>query len=315
MVPGLSAAKAAAARADDTVIPFQVEGMPVRGRLVRLGAVADTIIGRHDYPPAISRVLGETLVLTAMLGAALKFDGVFILQTQSKGPMTLMVTDYDTAGRLRGYARFEPEAVARISRGDDREPAFNRLVGAGHMAFTVDQGPDSERYQGIVGLEGASVADCAHAYFRQSEQLQTAIKLAAGRDAGGRWRAGGIMVQRLPGEPDALDSDAGEDAGEDNWRRAVALMSSARDEELTDPGLTPEGLLWRLFHEDGVRVFEGPSLDAGCRCGRGRVEEVLRSFAVDDLADMADDGRITVTCEFCNTAYVFAVSELDLAAG
>jgi molecular chaperone Hsp33 len=297
---------------DDIILPFQIENGEARGRLVRLGEVADTILNRHDYPPSESTVLGEALVLASLLGGALKMDGVFTLQTQSDGPLNLLVVDYDGSGRLRGYARttnMDETVGGADGDADESEVSFPRLMGKGHLAFTIDPGPGSERYQGVVELAGASLTECAHEYFRNSEQLETAIKLTAKQvddGAGGLvWRAGGIMVQRLPEQAAGLDEEEREDA----WRRAVTLMSSTRDEELVDADMPPTQLLYRLFHEDGVRVFSPTELHAACRCSEDRIRNVLQTFPADDIADMTVDGRIVVTCEFCRAEYVFAPAE------
>lgn len=300
-------------RHDDIMLPFQIENGEARGRLVRLGEVADTILNRHAYPPSESTVLGEALVLASLLGGALKMDGVFTLQTQSDGPLNLLVVDYDGSGRLRGYARstnMEEAAEQGEADAGGKDVSFPRLVGKGHLAFTIDPGPGSERYQGVIELAGASLTDCAHEYFRTSEQLETAIKLTARQvddGAGGLvWRAGGIMVQRLPERSGDLDEEEREDA----WRRAVTLMSSTRDEELVDSAMLPTQLLYRLFHEDGVRVFTPTDLHAACRCSEQRIRNVLETFPADDIADMTVDGKIAVTCEFCRAEYVFTPEEL-----
>ncbi len=289
---------------EDMMLPFQIENGEARGRLVQLGDVVDTILNRHAYGHDESVVLGEALVLAALLGGALKMDGVFTLQTQSDGDLNLLVADYDGTGRLRGYVRSSGD-----SDGSETGRSFPRLVGKGHLAFTIDPGPGSERYQGVVELTGATLAECAHEYFRTSEQLETAIKLTARKvpDAtgGSSWRAGGIMVQRLPEQGGMMDEDEREDA----WRRAVTLMSSAQDDELTDPHLQPTQLLYRLFHEDGVRVFNPTELNAGCRCSEDRIRGVLRTFTADDIADMTVDDQIVVTCEFCTASYEFAPNE------
>ena len=187
-------------------------------------------------------------------------------------------------------------------------------MGAGYLAVTVDQGDDTELYQGYVALEGATLTDCAHAYFRQSEQIEAGLRLAVARlddDDGGHWRAGGMMVQRLPTE--APDRD-GEEAREDAWREALAMMGSLRDAELTDPALSPDRLLYRLFHQGGVRVFRPVALDVGCRCSAQRIRSVLASFRPEERAEMVVDGRILVTCEFCNSSYGFAPEDFAVPA-
>lgn len=293
--------------ADDLLQPFQVEGANLRGRLIRLGPVVDRILARHEYPEPVSILLGQALVLAAALAGALKFDGIFTLQTKSDGPISTLVADYRTPGALRGYAGFDRSAFAPGS-GLTATSSISRLLGAGYLAFTVDQGAESERYQGIVELAGGTLAECAHRYFQQSEQLEAGIRLAVGQsaDADGklRWRAGGIMVQRLP-QP-GLEDEAGQDA----WTRAMALLGTARDQELCDPALGAPALLYRLFHEDGVRIFTPQGLSDTCRCSRERVRSVLRSFPPEEISAMVVEGSITATCEFCNTAYRFAPDDV-----
>jgi molecular chaperone Hsp33 len=225
---------------------------------------------------------------------------VFTLQTKGDGPIRLMVADITSGGDVRGYAQFDAERLAKLGEGSFSVP---RLLGAGYLAFTVDQGPHTERYQGIVELTGATLADCVHHYFRQSEQLDSVVKVAAGRAAGG-WRAGALMLQRLPPAAGAADEV------EDGWRRALAFMASSTEEELLDERLAPNDLLYRLFHEDGVRVFAQSSLRAGCRCSRERVERVLRSLPADEIEGFKIDGLITVTCEFCSARYEFSDSQV-----
>ena len=292
---------------DDLVLPFQAEQADVLGRLVKLGPVVDTILTRHAYPEPVSKLLGEAVALTALLGAALKFDGKFILQASTDGPVDLLVADYVVPGRLRGYARFSPEKVAAL--GEDVE-VLSELLGQGHFAMTIDRGSDTERYQGVVPLEGESLTEAADIYFRQSEQLPTFIRLAVakhyrGGQAGGSWawRAGGLLVQKLTREGGhGQERDAFE---EEDWTRARMLAETVEDHELLDPLLPPDRLLYRLFHEEQVRAFPAVSLESYCSCSRARVEELLRRFTADDLQDMVVDGEVWVTCEFCNSRYRF----------
>jgi len=299
--------------ADDRILPFQIEATQLRGRLVRLGPLVDEILHHHRYPKLVATRLAEALALTAALAAALKYDGIFTLQIKGDGPVRLLVADATSAGQMRGYAQFDEAAVTALAL-QDADPSVPRLFGAGYLAFTVDQGQHTERYQGIVELEGATLAECIHAYFRQSEQLEAAILIATRPPIGetaenAGWRAGALMLQRLP--PEGPDETEREDA-EESWRRAVMLMGSCSTTELTDPGLPSEDLLYRLFHEDGVRVFRSIPLKAECRCSRERVERVLASLGSADREEMKIEGRIFVTCEFCGRTYDF--SEADLAA-
>jgi molecular chaperone Hsp33 len=292
---------------DDLVQPFRIDPFALRGRLVRLGPTIDRILSQHAYPEPVAGMLGEAITLAVVLAGALKYEGVFTLQTKGDGPIRLMVADVSTSGAVRGYAQYDAAKLeAALSAAAVGVPG---LVGSGYIAFTVDQGEDTDRYQGIVELAGATLAECAQHYFRQSEQIQAGIKLSVGR-AGrrGTWRGGGLMLQRVP--PEGGYGVIADDV-EDGWRRAMVLMSSATAEELVDPDLPPHRLLFRLFHEDGVRVYDTHSLEARCRCSRERVEGILRLFSPDELEDMREEGVTTVTCEFCNQSYVFDEADLD----
>lgn len=300
---------------DDLVQPFQVEPGLVRGRLVRLGPAIDTILRRHDYPEPVAIMLGELLVLTAVFAGALKFDGLLTLQTQSDGPINMMVADFATPGALRGYARYDSAALDQVL-GSEQAPAgpVPRLLGAGHLAFTVDLGPDTEAYQGYVELVGATLAECAHSYFRQSEQLEAGLRLAVARRngdrRGSRWRAGALMVQSMPVAGAAAESLEAHEDRDDAWRQALTLVGTLEDRELTDPTLLPNEILYRLFHESGVRVYRPLPLDVGCRCSRARVRRMLESFDGKELAEMVVERRIVVTCQFCNAAYDFAEDDI-----
>lgn len=293
--------------ADNRVQPFAIEGMNVRGRAARLGTVADRTIRAHDYPGPVAEIVGQSIALVALLGSMLKDDGVITLQTKSDGPVSMLVADFRTPGIVRGYAKLSREEPP----DPEAAPTFTDLVGRGYLALTVDPGKEKERYQGVVELEGASLADCAVKYFRQSEQIPTALKLSAAPDrVSGHWRAGGIMVQNLANDDttgEADDTAASQRGAEvdDDWNRAAILMESTRSEELLDPQLDLHRLLFRLFHEDGVRVYDPLNVRYGCRCSRQRIAHVLNRFSKDELADMIVDGKIQVTCEFCNETYDF----------
>ena len=310
---------------DDIVLPFATVRSRVAGRIVRLGAAADIILSAHDYPESVSELLGEATALTALLGAPLKDGGRLILQTKGDGPVKFLVSHYDTPGALRGYVSFDRDKVAELGKVGRAGTA--KLLGAGRMAMTIDPGGTQSSYQGIVALEGGSLTDAAHAYFRQSEQLPTLIRLAVARhfvggsgpDAGWHWRAGGLIVQHVPalgGDAKADETPEERDArlngdDDDDWRRVATLAATVEPHELIDPTLSPERLLLRLFHEEGVRV--SPSLDvaARCRCSRERIHGFLKGFSEADVAEMREpDGGITVTCEFCSTKYRFADDQI-----
>ena len=290
---------------DDMIQPFKIEGQAIRGRFVRLGPLVQEILSRHDYPRPVAQMLAEMLALAATLAATLKYDGVFTLQTKGDGPIRLMVADITSGGDVRGYAQFDAERLAKLGDGSLSVP---RLLGAGYLAFTVDQGSHTERYQGIVELIGATLVECMHHYFQQSEQFDAAIRVAVGapKQDGESWRASALMLQRLPPGATAADEV------EESWRRALVLMASGRNAELLDPNLGPNDLLYRLFHEDGVRVFTPSRLQAGCRCSRERVERVIRSLPPAEVDELKVGGKLSVTCEFCNSSYDF--NEQDLAA-
>ncbi len=294
---------------DDLVQPFQIEPFALRGRLVRLGMAIDTILTQHDYPEPVAIMLGEAIALAGALAGALKYEGVFTLQTKGDGPIRMMVADVTTAGAIRGYAQIDQ---AKLDAMTGASAAVPRLLGAGYLALTVDQGEHTERYQGIVELQGGTLAECVHHYFHQSEQVEAALKVAVAKTPGAdgqmRWRAGALMIQRLPSETFTLEREE-EDEG---WRRATILMASSTSAELIDPSLPADQLLFRLFHEDGVRAHPAHHLAAQCRCSRERVESVLHSLPADDLEEMKVDGLVTVTCEFCSKVYAF--SDDDLAA-
>ena len=284
---------------DDVVGPFQIEGAAVRGRLVRLGPAIDEILAAHDYPEPVANLLGETCALAALVGSNLKFDGRLLVPAPGEGPVRYVVADYDTEGGLRGYCRFDPEAVEAASQGFAR-PGARSLLGAGVFIMTVDQGPDMDRYQGVTAIEGETLALCAEQYFAQSEQTPTRLRLAVGQADTGeglRWRAGGMLIQNI-----AEDDTRG--STEEAWNRSQAFFETIGEDELLDPGISGKTLLFRLFHEDGVRVYEDKPLRAFCRCSEERIRVVMASFGEDERADMVEpDGKIHVSCEYCAKEY------------
>ncbi len=317
----------AATSADDTIMPFEVAALDLRGRVVRLGPMVDEILTRHNYPAPVAKLLGEAIVLTVMLGSALKMEGRFILQTQTDGPIRMLVVDFTTPGTVRACARFDAASVASaIAAG---EASGGALLGNGHLAMTIDQGGDMSRYQGLVALDGGGLEEAAHEYFLRSEQIPTRVRLAVAEELsageGGarhRWRAGGILLQFLPKaperarQPDLHPGDAPEGtalhvvAEDDAWAQGRALISTVEDVELVDSAISSEQLAFRLFHEPGVRVFNSADVRAQCSCSRDNVEAMLKSFSQDDRDHMVEDGKISVTCEFCNSNYLFAPQDV-----
>src|SRR6478752_2997193 len=312
---------------DDAVLPYEVDALDVRGRLVRLGSALDDILTKHDYPAPVGKLLGEAIVLTTLLGSSLKFDGRFILQTQTDGPVSFLIVDFQAPDRLRAYARYD---ATRLKDGQDS----GALLGHGHLAMTIDQGADMSRYQGLVALDGGNLEDAAHEYFLRSEQIPTRVRLAVGEEwrGGGdgpkhRWRAGGMLLQFLPKAPerarqadlhpgDAPDGTVTHAVEEDDaWVEGQSLISTVEDVELIDPELSGERLLYRLFHERGVRVFNPLPLQAKCSCSRDAVSAMLKSFAPQDRADMVKDDKVVVTCEFCSSVYEFTPEEAGVEEG
>ena len=326
--------------ADDRVLPFRTVSSGAQGRLVRLGASADEILARHDYPEPISRVLGEALALTALLGSLLQqANGRLILQTKTDGPLRQVAVNYTRAqeggvGHLRGLASFDADRVAALMRDGKTGPAH--LIGSGHLAMTIDPGGNQPRTQGIVALANHTLAQAAYTYFRQSEQIPTFVRLvvarhqvraSAGAALGWRWRTGGLIVQQLPRDVEAAsepadltpmdrtavnetEDDAQRAAYEEDWNRARMLASTVEDHELLDPTLEPERLLFRLFAEEGVRVLDGVDIRAHCGCSRDRVERLLKTFGAAELSDMREpDGGISVKCEYCSTVQRFTADE------
>ena len=313
---------------DDVVVPFTLETLDGRGRVVRLSETLDAILTRHNYPAPVARLLGEAVVLAALIGSSLKFEGKFILQTQTDGPVNLLVVDLDAPDGLRGYARFDADAVQRAIESGETRPG--RLLGKGHLAMTVDQGVHMERYQGIVALEGGSLEDVAHTYFQQSEQVPTLVRLAVAQlsvkgERNPHWRAGGMLVQHLPphgvrtmpdlpgdgnfANPDTADKEFAES---DKWAETRSLVGTIADDELVDPDVSAERLLFRLFHETGVRVFEPMPLEERCTCSVDRIESMLRdNFSAEERQEMVVNGEIEVVCEFCSSDYHFKPHEFD----
>jgi molecular chaperone Hsp33 len=309
---------------DDAALPFEVDALDLRGRLTRLGPALDDILTKHDYPAPVCKLLGEAIVLATLLGSSLKFDGRFILQTQTDGPVSFLIVDFQLPDRLRAYARFD---ATRLKEGQDS----GALLGNGHLAMTIDQGADMSRYQGLVALEGGNLEDAAHEYFLRSEQIPTRVRLAVGEEWRGgdgkgkgpkhRWRAGGMLLQFLPKAPERArqaDLDPGDApegaathavAEDDAWVEGQSMIATVEDVELIDPDLSGERLLYRLFHERGVRVFAPLPLRAQCSCSRDAVSSMLNSFAAKDRAEMVKDGKVVVTCEFCSSVYQFTPDE------
>ena len=299
---------------DDLIQPFNLQagrahGPALTGRLTRLGPLADDVLNRHDYPEPVALLVGQSLALGATLAGALKFNGVFTLQMQGDGPVSLVVVDISTDDEgatytLRSYAKFDAEKLEAMDSLSART-----LLGKGYLALTVDQGDHTERYQGLVELVGDTLAEFAQHYFRQSQQMDAAVMVSAGREGdAGAWRAAGIMLQRVADQAlELLPSDDGDDP----WRRTMMLMATGTDAEMLDPELAPRRYLYRLFHEEGLRVTPPRPLTRGCRCSEERILNVLHQLPQAELLDLSIDGAVEVTCEFCNALYLFDPQTLE----
>ena len=312
---------------DDAVLPFAVEALDVRGRVVRLGHSLDDLLANHGYPNLASRLVAEAAALAALLAASLKFAGRFTLQTQTDGPVSMVVVDIQAPGKMRAYASFDADRIKALGERYDA----GELMGRGHLAMTIEQPGDTNRYQGIVALDGGNLEAAAHQYFAQSEQIPTRVRLAVAEEVqakgNSRWRAGGLLVQFLPREaarartPDLHPGDSPEGTAphevkpDDAWLEAQSLVATVEDVELIDPQLSSERLLWRLFNERGVKVFEAHKVSAECRCSRSRLLSILKNFSEEERTGMIEDGRVRVKCEFCGKQYDFKPEEIGLLKG
>jgi len=292
---------------DDFITIFQLDGQPVRGRSISLGDELDKAIAKR-YPDTVARLLGEAMLIGALVAQSLKFKGRLVVQCHgtNEGAVSLLVADCTSEGGIRGYARWDEDALKEILL-DSRAPGANTLLGGGTFSMTIDQGPDMDQYQGLAAIEGKNLSDCAEHYFAQSEQIPTEIRLACGQNVesdGAHWRGGGMMIQKVAGDAARGDTD-------DAWTTARTLFATLTDSELINPYLSQNELLYRLFHEDGVRLIDTHDVRAQCACSRDRLYKTLKSFDKDAVAEMAENGEITANCEFCGTNYVFTLDELE----
>ncbi len=293
----------------DMIRPFQLESSNIRGRIVRFNQALDEIVTPHNYPDAVNTLLGETVTICALLSSLMKFEGIFTLQISGDGPVKMIVADMTSKGHIRGCATFKKDEIPH----DDKVTFINQsteLLGKGYMAFTVDQGLKVERYQGIVELKGETLTDSIQHYFVQSEQIETGMVLAVGR-VEGQWRASGIILQQMPQEG-GFDENHSQVASqvaskseeeEENWQRTMILLQSCKREELLSDDLNSHDILTRLFHEEGVRVFQPTHVDHKCRCSQERVQNVYDMLSEEEQQDVVVDGKIEMTCDFCSKTY------------
>ena len=297
---------------DNFVKTFDLEKPNFRGRIVKLGSTLDEILAAHNYREDISQLLGQTITTTVLLSSMLKFDGIFSLQAQGKdAPVKMLVSDMTSDGVIRGCCSYDkdelekhlPEKAAdNGAKYDDQSGPIKEYLGEGHMAFTVDQAGNTDRYQGIVEIKGNNLTESVQHYFTQSEQIKSGIKMAVGK-VDGKWRAGAIMVQDVP-DTDYIKDPTG-NTDEDDWRRTMMLLQTCTDEEFLSAALPADDLLFRLFHEEGIKVYEAGNIRKGCRCNEDKVINIIKSMDSKGAQDMLEDGKVSFTCEFCSTNYDF----------
>lgn len=284
------------------------------GRLVRLDNVLREILGKHCYPLNVSAALAETSALAVLLSSSLKYDGLFTLQIQGNGPVSLLVADVTSEGNIRACARFDEEKLQKakeLRKTQDIIEPVPHLVGGGHMAFTIDQGPDTELYQGVVDLQGKNLTELALRYFKQSEQIETALKLFVKHPEGESlsWQAAGILLQKVPtkgGNEQSFD----EEELQTVWEDARAFIASLSENEVFDADLSSAEILNRLFHANDLQINKEKEYRFGCRCSREKLQKTLGGFSAEDIDSMIEDGHITATCNFCSQKYEFDKSEL-----
>jgi molecular chaperone Hsp33 len=291
---------------EDALFSFAVEGAPVRGRLARLSpSTVDAILKRHAYPRPVALLLGEALALAALFGGLAKAAHRITLQAEGDGPCTLLVAEWRADGSLRAYARLGDDCAARVGARGRMAPW--ELLGQGALAVTLDLGPDTDQLQGYAPLEGATLSECAEDYFTRSEQTPTRVKLACVEEigpGGTAWVAGGALIQRVAGDDARGFTD-------DDWERAQYLFATLEDAELVDPRLSAQALVYRLFHEDGVRMDEGRALADRCTCDAGRLTAVLSRFTAEELSEFVEpDGLIHAKCQFCARTYRLTPQEV-----
>lgn len=295
----------------DNCTSFFIENGVYQGRLIRLHEVVNTILGKHCYPKPVAAVVAESTVLGAMLASQLKYDGLFTLQIQSNGVISLVVVDVTSDGRIRACARYDEEHLKqsqKLRKTTDEIEAAPHLLGGGILAFTVDQGKDTELYQGMVELQGKNLTECALRYFKQSEQIDTDIKLflKAPEGESSSWSVGGIMLQKLPSKGSELSPEE----QSETWNEAKVFMESLNENEIFNADLSSEEILTRLFHGNKLQISHSREYTFGCRCSRDKLLQTLQTFSEDDVNAMVESGKITATCNFCGEKYSFDRGEV-----
>ncbi len=298
---------------DNIILPFQLQESGLRGRAVRLGSTLNDILSAHDYPPAVAHLVADTVTLACALSSMLKYDGIFTLQASGKGAVKTLVADIQNDGAVRGCATYDMDALNALKKSDGIYDGYSLmdLTGGGHIAFTVDQGANTERYQGIVALEGDKLQESIAHYFEQSEQLRTSLYVASAKQ-GDDWRSGALMLQFLPDDHAANSDvvkfgDKSDKERKEDWHRSRTLLQTCTDAEILDADMHINELLRRLFHEEGVIVYDAKSIRHECRCSLDKVKNVINNLSDDDKNHAAKDGVIEMTCEFCSKTYTIDV--------
>ncbi|MEL6955644.1 MAG: Hsp33 family molecular chaperone HslO [Pseudomonadota bacterium] len=297
---------------EDMVAAFQTEGEPVRGRIARLGAASlDPILKRHDYDAELARLLGEALMLAALVGSAMKFEGRVLVQAEGNGPVSLLAAEYSVNGDLRGYIRRDAEKWGKLMRvNKGARPHMPQLFGPNGVLglIIIHDDPSMQPYQGVVPLQKGTLAECAEDYFRQSEQVDSRISLAVGElttpGEGSQWRGGGLLIQKVAADTARGDTEAA-------WETAEALFSTVTDAELISPEIGPDRLLYRLFHETGVRMAAPQALTDACSCNEERLRGTLAGLSDAGLRDLVEpDGTLSINCQFCNRHYAIPIEDV-----
>jgi len=296
---------------NDTCISFNLDNNTFRGRIVRLDNVLHDIFTHSHYPDNIAAAVAESSALGIILADLMKFRGIFTLQMQGNGPLSVLVTDVTSDGKVRSCAKYDVKAIAdaqalRKTEGQI-EPAPHWL-GQGNLIFTIDQGKHADLYQGVVDLQGKTLAECALRYFKNSEQIDTHLRLFWQKN-GDAWQAGGILIQKMPSAGGKENPETEEKVAE-QWNEDKILMDSLKQEEIFDSTLSLEDILFRLFHEHNVRMVKQNEYRFGCRCSREKLQNTLSSMKAEDIDDMVENGKITATCNFCGQVYSFDKGEL-----
>jgi len=297
----------------DSCVSFHIDNGAFLGRIVRLDKVINTILTKHKYPIQVSAVVAESTALATLLSSTIKYNGLFTLQTKSNGPVPMVVVDVNSQGQIRACANFDEQKIIKAQElrktVGQIEPAPH-FMGEGVLAFTVDQGPEMDLYQGIVDLQGKDLSECAMRYFKQSEQIETYLKLylQAPTTENPNWKAAGVLLQKLPDKGGKIEEDT-EDLTE-AWNQAVIFMQSLKDEEIFDTDLSSENILHRLYHSNNLSINTSKEYTFQCRCSREKLLNTLYSMKPEEVDEMCENNKITATCHFCGTTYSFDKGEI-----